>query len=93
MLVKFNQTCTNKDHHKMMVDPIFIIVQNVRSFGGTAVTPTAVPPTVVLLLEFTWFYLTLHEFTWILLNLTDITSILTEFTWICLNWNDSQEVT
>ena len=36
----------------MMVDPMFIIVQNVRSFL-TAVTPTAVTSTVVILLEFT----------------------------------------
>ena len=42
----------NKDHQKMMVDPIFLIVQNVRSFL-TAVTPTAVTPTAVILFEFT----------------------------------------
>ena len=36
----------NKDHQRMMVDPMFMIVQNLRSFL-TAVTPTAVTPTVV----------------------------------------------
>ena len=43
---------TNKDHQRMMVDPMFMIVQNVRSFL-TAVTPTAATPTAVILLEFT----------------------------------------
>ena len=37
----------------MIVDPIFMIIQNVRSFLAavtpTAVTPTAVAPTVVIL--------------------------------------------
>ena len=42
----------NSDHQRMMVDPMFMIVQNVRSFL-TAVTPTAVTPTVVIVLEFT----------------------------------------
>ena len=36
----------NKDHQRMMVDPMFMIVQNLRSFL-TAVTPTAVKPTAV----------------------------------------------
>ena len=31
----------NKDHQRMMVDPMFMIVQSLRSFL-TAVTPTAV---------------------------------------------------
>ena len=40
--------CTiNKDHQRMMVDPMFMIVQNVRSFL-TAVTPTAVGLTAVI---------------------------------------------
>ena len=36
----------------MMVDLVFMIVQNVSSCR-TAVTPTAVTPTVVIVLEFT----------------------------------------
>ena len=36
----------------MMVDPMFMINPNVKSFL-TAVTPTAVTPTAVILLEFT----------------------------------------
>ena len=35
---------TNKDHQIMMVDPILMIVQNLRLFL-TAVIPTAVSPT------------------------------------------------
>ena len=39
----------------MMVDPMFMIVQNLRSFltavTPTAVTPTSVPPTGVILLS------------------------------------------
>ena len=46
----------------MMVDPMFMIVQNVRSFL-TAVTPTAVTPTVLILPDFTAIYLNLPEFT------------------------------
>ena len=42
----------NKDHQRMMVDPMFMIVKNVRSFL-MAITPTAVTPTAVILLEFT----------------------------------------
>ena len=34
----------NKDHQRIMVDPMFMIVQNLRLFL-TAVTPTAVAPT------------------------------------------------
>ena len=41
----------------MMVDPMFIIVQSLRSFltavTPTAVNPTAVTPSVVILPEFT----------------------------------------
>ena len=41
----------------MMVDPMFMIVQNLRSFltavTPTAVTPTAVAPIAVILPEFT----------------------------------------
>ena len=33
----------NKDHQRMMVDPMFMIVQSLRSFL-TAVTTTAVAP-------------------------------------------------
>ena len=46
----------------MMVDPMFMIVKNVRSFL-TAVTPTAATPTAVILLKFTLIYLNLPEFT------------------------------
>ena len=42
----------NKDHQRMMVDPMFMIVQNLRSFL-TAVTPTAVAPIAVILPVFT----------------------------------------
>ena len=42
----------NKDHQRMMVDPMIMIVQSVRSFL-TAVTPTAVAPIAVILPEFT----------------------------------------
>ena len=38
----------NKDHQRMMVDPMFMIAQNFRSFL-TAVTPTAVAQTAVIL--------------------------------------------
>ena len=41
----------NKDHQRMMVDPIFMIVQSVRSFL-IAVTPTAVAPIAVMLPKF-----------------------------------------
>ena len=56
----------------MMVDPMFMIIQNARSFL-TAVTPTAVTLTAVILLEFTWVYLNLPEYTGINLKLTEIT--------------------
>ena len=42
----------NKDHQRMMVDPMFMIVQSLRSFL-TAVTPTAVAPIAVILPDFT----------------------------------------
>ena len=42
----------NKDHQRMMVDPMFIIVQSLRSFP-TAVTPTVVVPIAVILPVFT----------------------------------------
>ena len=42
----------NNDHQRMMVEPMFMIVQNERSFL-TAVTPTDVTPNAVILLEFT----------------------------------------
>ena len=38
----------NKDHQRMMVDPMFMIVKNLRLFL-TAVTLTAVTPTAVIL--------------------------------------------
>ena len=48
----------NKDHQRIMVDPMFMIVQSLRSYL-TAVTPTAVTPTAVT----PAFYLNLPEFT------------------------------
>ena len=56
----------------MMVDPMFKIIQNLRSFL-TAVTTTAVAPIAVILPEFTWIYLHLPEFTLIYLNLPEFT--------------------
>ena len=38
---------TNKDHQRMMVDPMFMIFQSLRSFL-TAVTTTAVAPIAVI---------------------------------------------
>ena len=70
-----SEHCFNKDHQRMMVDPMFMIVQSLMSFL-TAVTTTAVAPTAVILPEFTWFtwiYLNLPECTWIYLNLTEFT--------------------
>ena len=40
--------CQNKDHQRMMVDPMLMIVLDLKSFL-TAVTPTAVAPTAVIL--------------------------------------------
>ena len=63
---------TNKDHQRMMVDPMLLIVQSLWSFL-TAVTTTAVAPIAVIftciylnilkLPEFACNYLNLHEFT------------------------------
>ena len=48
---------SNKDHQKMMVDPMFMIVQSLRPFltavSPTDVIPTAVAPIAVILPEFT----------------------------------------
>ena len=90
----------NKDRQRMMVDPMFMIVQIVMSFL-TAVATTAVAPIAVIVLylpEFTWIYLNLPEFTSIYLNLPQFTQVymnwpkiswifrnLPEFTWIYLN--------
>ena len=52
----------NKDHQRMMVDPMFKIIQNLRSFL-TAVTTTAVAPIEVIFPEFTLIYMNLPEFT------------------------------
>ena len=49
----------NKDHQRMMVDPMFIIVQSFRSFL-TAVTTTAVAPIAVIL---TCIYLNIPKIT------------------------------
>ena len=43
---------SNKDHQRMMVDPMIMIVLSLRSFL-TAVTPTAVTLIAVILPEFT----------------------------------------
>ena len=53
---------TNKDHQRMMVDPMFMIVKNLRLFL-TAVTPTAVTPTAVILWNnFRWIWTILDHF-------------------------------
>ena len=56
----------NKDHQRMMVDPMLLIVQSLWSFV-TAVTTTAVAPIPVIftcnLPEYTYNYLNLYEFT------------------------------
>ena len=44
----YNRYETSKVHQRIMVDPMFMIVQNVRLFL-TAVTPTAVTPTADIL--------------------------------------------
>ena len=83
----FAQINSNKDHQRMMVDPMFMIVQSLRSFL-TAVTPTAVAPIAVILPEFTWICLKLPELTWLYLNFSEFTWIylnLPEFNWIYLN--------
>ena len=49
----------NKDHQRMMVDPIFMIVQSLRSFL-TAVKTTAVAPIAVI---FTCVYLDIPKIT------------------------------
>ena len=51
-VVIISQSESNKDHQRMMVDPMFMIVQSLRSFL-TAVTPTAVAPIAVILPVFT----------------------------------------
>ena len=43
---------SNKDHQRMVVDPMFIIVQSLRSFL-TAVTTTVVAPIAFILPVFT----------------------------------------
>ena len=48
----------NKDHQRIIVDLMFMIVQSLRSYL-TAVTPTAVTPTAVT----PAFHLNLPEFT------------------------------
>ena len=61
----FHQHPNNKDHQRMIVDPMFMIVHNLRSLV------TAVPQTVVThlnLVKFTWKYLNSPEF-----NLTYLT--------------------
>ena len=68
----------NKDHQRIMVDPMFMIIQNISSFLN-AVTPTAVTPTAVILLKFTWIYF----------NLPKIYLNLPEYTWIYLKYLSS----
>ena len=48
---KYRYLNRNKDHQRMMVDPMFMIVQSLRSFL-TAVTTTAVAPIAVILPKF-----------------------------------------
>ena len=62
----------NKDHQRMMVDPMLLIVQNLWSLL-TAVTTTAVAPIAVI---FTFIYLNIQkktEFTFNYLNLPEFT--------------------
>ena len=69
-----------------MVDPLFMIVQSLKSFL-TAVTPTAVMLFAVIWPVFTWIYLNVPEFTWINLSLHKFTYIylnIPKFTWIYL---------
>ena len=47
-VTKGSRHVKNKDHQRMMVEPMFMIVKNLRLFL-TAVTPTAVTPTAVIL--------------------------------------------
>ena len=63
----------NKDHQRITVDPMFMIIQSLRSFI-TAVTPTTVIPTAV-----TSILVIFPKFTWIFLNCP-------YFTLICLDW-------
>ena len=50
---RYHREVINKDHQRMMVDPMFMIVLNLRSFltavTSTAVTPIAVATTEVIL--------------------------------------------
>ena len=65
VIVKYHQTVRvlvfhhNKDHQRMMVDPMLMIVQSLRSFL-TAVTTTAVIPIAVI---FTFIYLNIPKIT------------------------------
>jgi hypothetical protein len=52
-----SSTHSNKDHQRMMVDPMFMIVQSLRSFL-TAVTTNAVAPIAVI---FTCIYLNIPK--------------------------------
>ena len=52
----------NKDHQRMMVDQMFMIVQSLRSFL-TAVTTTAVAPIAIIIPVFTLTYMNVPEFT------------------------------
>ena len=49
--------CSNKDHQRMMVDPMFMFAQSSKSFltdvTPTAVTPTAFTPILEILPELT----------------------------------------
>ena len=53
---KYHLTLTTgifiRDHQRMMVDPMFMIIQSFRSFL-TAITPTAVAPIAITLPVFT----------------------------------------
>ena len=76
----------NKDHQRMMVDPIFIIARILWLFL-TAVTPTTAATIAEISPVFTWIYLNLPEFNWIFLYIPVFTWIylnIPEFTWIYL---------
>ena len=77
-----NLLVTHSPHHhqRMMVDPMFMIVQSLGSHL-TAVTHTSVAPIAIILPVFSWIYLILPHFTWIYMNLH-------EFTWIFMNFHE-----
>ena len=90
----------NKDHQKMIVNPMFMIAQSWRSFLAavtptavitTVFTPTAVIPTAVAPIAVTWICLNLSEFTWIYLtfNLPEFTILVQvgSVGFFCIHWS------